>query len=73
MKPGLRCIACGRALQAFTVSVPGRDGAYGWGPKCAKAVIVAVKPTRTLRPVYTVARVPMAAHVDPNQMALELA
>lgn len=63
-----RCIACGKPLTKYAVSIPTKDGPVGWGPKCAKRVVikrdrlgrrnVTVKP----RPVKTLPRDP--AQVD---------
>ena len=64
----LRCIACGKPLTKYAVSIPTKDGPVGWGPKCAQRVVikrdrtgrrnVTVKP----RPVKTLPRDP--AQVD---------
>lgn len=40
----MKCEACGRALTKFAAENTGPDGVvYGWGPVCAKAVIVRKK------------------------------
>lgn len=37
----LRCQACDKPLLRFAAAVKARDGTeYGWGPKCARAVVV---------------------------------
>lgn len=61
---GLHCIACGKPLTKFAASITTRDGPVGWGPKCAKRVVI--RPTRTRWPVVDVKpRAPRVA--DPLQ------
>ena len=62
----MNCIACGKPLQKFAFSVPARSGPIGWGPKCAKRVVI--KPTRTRYPVVEVK--PRAQAADPLQIDL---
>lgn len=63
----MKCIACGRRLEKYTVSIPSKDGLIGWGPVCARAVTI--RPARTPAP----ARRPRAPQpVDPAQRELEL-
>ncbi len=51
--PVMRCVACGRALTKFAITIPTREGLVGWGPVCAKRVTI--RPTRTKYPVIEVA------------------
>jgi hypothetical protein len=40
----LRCHACGRAVKRYAASNTGADGTvYGWGPVCAREVVVRAK------------------------------
>lgn len=45
----MRCLACNRPLLRYAASIQTRDGLRGWGPTCAKAVVI--RPTRTRWPV----------------------
>lgn len=62
----MKCIHCGRALKKFAVSVDTKAGPYGWGPVCARKVIVGSRKRSQAR----AARQPV--YVDERQMALEL-
>jgi hypothetical protein len=63
----MRCVLCGRALNAPTKSITTKDGVLQFGPVCAKRVFP--QPTRTARPVLGVKPRP-AAEVDPRQLDL---
>lgn len=62
----MKCIHCGRALTKFAVSVDTKAGPYGWGPVCARKVIVGSRK----RTQASAARQPV--YVDERQMAMEL-
>ena len=36
----LRCAKCDRPLTRFAVQIPTRAGPMGWGPTCAKSVVI---------------------------------
>ena len=64
----MKCIHCGRALTKFAVSVDTKAGPYGWGPVCARKVMVGAR--KRARAQARAARQPV--YVDERQMALEL-
>ena len=67
----MNCLKCGKPLTKFAASYPGRDGVVvGFGPVCAKSVVV--RPTRTLNRATVLEYRRRAAVVDASQLALEL-
>lgn len=64
----MNCVACGRPLFRYAVSVLSKAGPIGWGPKCAKrAGVSATRRSRTRRTA-----VPTQISTDPNQFNLPL-
>lgn len=62
----MNCIACGRLLTQYAASITTRDGVVGWGPKCAKRVVI--RPKRARAALIEVKR---SAHcADPRQADL---
>lgn len=61
-----RCYACGRALVKYAVSIPTRDGERGWGPVCARSVVI--RATRTRFPVVERRVVHKAVKRDARQI-----
>lgn len=39
----MKCVACGKLLTRFAVSVDTSDGPKGWGPKCARKAFKAAR------------------------------
>jgi hypothetical protein len=64
----VNCLACGRRLTRFAFSVPTKDGAVGWGPKCARQVLKRPKRRRAARVIEAAP----AVEIDPRQMPLQL-
>ena len=61
----MKCIACGRLLKAYTVSIETPEGRLGWGPVCALRVTVR-KGRGLAQPVVRRREV----RVDPRQCEL---
>lgn len=38
----MKCVHCGRPLTKATVTMPSRNGHLAWGPKCARALRLAI-------------------------------
>lgn len=64
----MKCEQCGRALKKFAAFVDTKAGPYGWGPVCARKVMVGAR--KRARAQAKAARQPV--YVDERQMALEL-
>lgn len=64
----MKCLHCGRALKRFAASIQTADGELGWGPVCARKVMVGAR--KRARAQAKAARHPV--YVDERQMALEL-
>ena len=64
----MNCVACGRPLFRFAVSVLSKAGPIGWGPKCAKrAGVTKPRADRARRVTH-----PTPIPVDPHQINLPL-
>lgn len=65
----LKCMNCGRMLKKFAASIPTDQGDIGWGPTCARKVLVGAR--KRARAMHKASR-PVVA-VDERQLVLELA
>ena len=63
----MRCVLCGRVLNAPAKTITTKDGVLSFGPVCARRVFP--QPTRTLRPVLGV-KPRAAVEADPRQLDL---
>lgn len=57
----MRCLRCDKPLVRFAVAIPTREGLRGWGPKCARTVLVQAKAT-------AMAKAKAAPPRDPRQV-----
>lgn len=64
----MKCLHCGRPLTKFAASIQTGEGELGWGPVCARKVMVGAR--KRARAQAKAARQPV--YVDERQMALEL-
>jgi len=65
----LKCMNCGRLLKKFAASIPTDQGDIGWGPTCARKVLVGAR--KRAGAMHKAGR--PAVVVDERQMVLELA
>lgn len=63
----MKCARCGKPLTVAALSIPTKDGAVNFGPKCARSILPG-KPRRVAVP-----KVPaVLVEVDPRQIPLFL-